>query len=185
MSSTNFQIFVACVFTSRSFIIAKNRIGPSLVPWGTPAFIGNQSDVFPPSLTRCRRLVRKLIIQGNKDDLTPRSNNFNISKLCPIRSNAFSKSRKQSLRCFSGHSKLHNQVWIMSRRQQVVDVPFKHPNCLGSILSLISVIIHPTTKSSRTLARQGVSEMGLVSPSQVGGCDFVMLETSSFCLFLR
>ena len=53
-----------------------------------------------------------------------------------------------------------------------MDVPVKHPNCLGSILSLISVIIHPTTKSSRTLARQGVSEMGLVSPSQVGGCDF-------------
>jgi hypothetical protein len=30
----------------------------------------------------------------------------------------------------------------------------------------------PDHESSRTLARQGVSEMGLVSPSQVGGCDF-------------
>ncbi len=53
-----------------------------------------------------------------------------------------------------------------------MDVPFKHPNCLGSILPSISVIIHLTTKSSRTFARQGVSEMGLVSPSQVGDCDF-------------
>ncbi len=53
--------------------------------------MGNQSDVSPPCLTRCRRLERKLIIQGNKDDRTPRSNNFNINILCPIRSNAFAK----------------------------------------------------------------------------------------------
>ena len=49
-------------------------------------------------------ITRKLIIQGNKDDRTPRSSNFRINILSPIRSNTFAKSRKQSLRCFSGDS---------------------------------------------------------------------------------
>ena len=60
----------------------------------------------------------------------------------------------------------------MSKRQQVVDVPFRHPNCLGSILSPISLIIQETTKSSKTLHRQDVSEIDLVSLSQVGCCFF-------------
>ena len=37
-----------------------------------------------------------------------------------------------------------------------MNVPFKQPNCLGSILFVISSIIHVTPKSSKTLDRQGV-----------------------------
>ena len=52
----------------------------------------------------------------------------------------------------------------MSTRQNAVDVPFKRPNWLGSILFLISSIIHVTPKSSKTLHRQGVRDIGLKSP---------------------
>ena len=50
----------------------------------------------------------------------------------------------------------------------MVDEPFKEPNCCGSILFLTSEIIHLTTKSSRTLERHAVSDIGLVSASSVG-----------------
>ena len=69
---------------------------------------------------------------------------------------------------------------IMSRRQKAVDVPLKQPNWLGSILFLISSIIHETTKSSKILDRQGVRGIGLKSPSFVGDWIFgigVMFES--------
>ena len=68
----------------------------------------------------------------------------------------------------------------MSRRQNAVDVPFKQPNWLGAILFLISSIIHVTTKSSKTLDKQGVRDIGLKSPSFVGDWIFgigVMFES--------
>ena len=48
-----------------------------------------------------------------------------------------------------------------------MDVPFQQPHWLGSILFLISSIIHVTPKSSKTLDRQGVRDIGLKSPSVV------------------
>ena len=57
----------------------------------------------------------------------------------------------------------------MSRRRNALDVPFKQPNWLGSILFLI---IHVTSKSSKTLDRQGVRDIGLNSPSVVGNWVF-------------
>ena len=53
-----------------------------------------------------------------------------------------------------------------------MDVPFKQPNWLGSILFLISSIIHVTPRSSKTLDRQGVRDIGLKSPSVVGNWVF-------------
>ena len=50
-----------------------------------------------------------------------------------------------------------------------MEVSFKHPNCLGSILSLMSLINHSVTNSSSTLARHGVKEIGLKSDSLLGG----------------
>ena len=50
-----------------------------------------------------------------------------------------------------------------------MEVPFKHPTCLGSILSLISLINHSATNSSSTLARHDVKEKGLKSDSLLGG----------------
>ena len=61
-----------------------------------------------------------------------------------------------------------------------MDVPFKRPNWLESILFLISSIIHVTTKSSKILDRQGVRDIGLKSLSFVGGWIFgigVMFES--------
>ena len=51
-------------------------------------------------------------------------------------------------------------------------MPFKQPNWQGSILSLTSSISHDTTKFSSTLDKQGVRDIGLVSPSLVGCCIF-------------
>ena len=50
-----------------------------------------------------------------------------------------------------------------------MEVPIKHPNSLGSILSLMSLINHSATNSSSTLARLGVKEIGLKSDSLLGG----------------
>ena len=61
-----------------------------------------------------------------------------------------------------------------------MDVPFKRPNWLGSILFLISSIIHVTTKSPKTLEKQGVRDISLKSPSFVGDWIFgigVMFES--------
>ena len=50
----------------------------------------------------------------------------------------------------------------------MVDVPFKQPNWLGSIFSFTSLISQDTTKSSRTLDRHDVSDIGLVPASGIG-----------------
>ena len=50
----------------------------------------------------------------------------------------------------------------------MVDVPFKQPNCQGSIFPLTSSISQLTTKSSSSLERQEVNDIGLVSPSHSG-----------------
>ena len=136
-------------------IIIKNNIGPSFVPWGTPAFIGSQWEIAPANLTRCQWLDRKLIIHGIKDVRTPKSRSFPISTLYPIRLKALEKSRKQRRRCQPGESRYVSREWITSSKQYVVEVPFRHPNWLGSILSLTSSINHVTTKSSRTFGQTG------------------------------
>ena len=59
-----------------SLIIIKNRIGPNLVPWGTPALTGSQRVTTSPSLTHCLRPDKKLATQGNRDLLTPMSTSF-------------------------------------------------------------------------------------------------------------
>ena len=60
----------------------------------------------------------------------------------------------------------------MSSNQYVVEVPFRHPKWSGSILSLTSSINHVTTKSSTTVDRQGINEIGLKPPSSISGCIF-------------
>ena len=51
-SSTYFQVQDSGSEIRKLLIITKNYIGPSFVPWGTPAFIGSQSEIEPASLTR-------------------------------------------------------------------------------------------------------------------------------------
>ena len=101
-SSTYFQVQDSGSEILKLLIITKNSIGPSFVPWGTPAFIGSQSESEPANLTRCRRLDRKLIIHGIKDERTLKSRSFSISTLYPIRLKALEKSRKQRRRCRPG-----------------------------------------------------------------------------------
>ena len=69
----------------------------------------------------------------------------------------------------------------MSSRQTVVEVRLRDPNCFGSILSPTSSIIHLTTKSSSTLDVHAISEIGRVSPAQVGwGILGIGVEFESF-----
>ena len=58
----------------KSLIMMRNRIGPSLVPWGTPALTGSQSGNAYPIFTRCLQSERKLMIHGIRHRLTPISN---------------------------------------------------------------------------------------------------------------
>ena len=57
----------------------------------------------------------------------------------------------------------------------------KQPNCCTSILFTTSSIIHRTTKSPKTLDRQGVRKIGRVSPSQVGCDTFGIGEINAQC----
>ena len=139
-----------------------------------PAVIGSQTEVKPANLTHCRWLVRKLIIHSIEYVETPKSRSFSKSTLYPMWSKALEKSRKQRQRCLPHELRYVSQVWIMSSKQYIVEVPFRHPNCSGSILSLTSSINHLTTKSSRTLDRQKVHKVGLKSLSSIGGCIFGM-----------
>ena len=82
-SSTYFQVQDSGSEILKLLIIIKNNIGPSFVPWGTPAFIGSQPEIEPANLTCCRRLDRKLIIHGIKVVRTPKSRSISISTLYP------------------------------------------------------------------------------------------------------
>ena len=93
--STYFQMDVFAEAHWRSLIIIKNRIGPSLFPWGTPTVIGCHPEKTLLNLTRCLRSVRKLIIHGVRHLLTPIRISFSLRTLYPIRSKALEKSKKQ------------------------------------------------------------------------------------------
>ena len=65
----------------KSLIMMRNRIGPSLVPWGTPALTDSQSENASSIFTRCLRSERKLMIHGIRHRRTPKSTSFLISTL--------------------------------------------------------------------------------------------------------
>ena len=88
-SSTYFQVQDSGSEILKLLTITRNNIGPSFVPWGTPAFIGSQSEIKPANLTRCGRLDRKLIIHSIKDVRTPKSRSLSISTLYPYRKECF------------------------------------------------------------------------------------------------
>ena len=64
MSSTYFQYEQHEGANFKLLIIVTKSIGPSLVPWGTPARTGSQLEMACPSLTHCHWSVRKLQIHG-------------------------------------------------------------------------------------------------------------------------
>ena len=57
----------------RSFTITKDKIGPNLVPWGTPAFTWAHSEIDFPSLTFCLRLDKNSHNHGIRDLRSPMS----------------------------------------------------------------------------------------------------------------
>ena len=97
-SSTYFQLLERGDTIFKSLIIMTKRIGPNLVPCGTPALVESHRDTHCPSLTHWRRFERKLQIQGIIERRTPKSINFVITILWSILSKALLKSRKQALR---------------------------------------------------------------------------------------
>ena len=111
----------------KSLIMMKNRIGPSVVPWGTPALTGSQSENASPIFTRCLRSERKLMIMMNgiRYRRTPKSTSFLISTLCMTNTViGFRKVQEAKTEVLFGESRSDNQVCIMSRRQTAVDVTF-------------------------------------------------------------
>ena len=80
-SSTYFHILVSGEVIRRLLTITRNKIGPSFVPGGTPAFTESQSEVAPSNLTRCFRFERKLMIQGINERLAPKFISFSINRL--------------------------------------------------------------------------------------------------------
>ena len=93
---------------ARSLIIIKKRIGPNLVPWGTPACTGIHSEMESKSLTAWRRPLRKLHIQLINQPLTPRWISLVTKMVWSIWSNALLKP---------GQSRDDSQLCSISRRQ--------------------------------------------------------------------
>ena len=117
-SSTYFQwLDSSGVSVARSLIIRRNRIGPSLVPCGTPACTGIQRDTMFLILTAWRRSQRKLQIHRIMKSRTPRWMSLLTRIVWSIWSKALLKSRKQALRNIPGLSIEDNQLCIMSNRQ--------------------------------------------------------------------
>ena len=114
-SSTYFQ-YENGDFNLRSLTIMRNRIGPNLVPRGTPAVTLSHWETSLLSFTRWRRSVRKLHIHDIMEGRTPKAMNFCMTRKWLIRSKAFEKASTHALRYFPGSSRADNQLWIRSRR---------------------------------------------------------------------
>ena len=48
-----------------------NKIGPSIVPWGTPEITGDQSEQLPLNTTRCLLFVKKFLIRSKRESSIP------------------------------------------------------------------------------------------------------------------
>ena len=48
-----------------------NKIGPSIVPWGTPEITNDQSEQLPLNTTRCLLFVKKILIHRNREPSIP------------------------------------------------------------------------------------------------------------------
>ena len=44
-----------------------NKIGPSIVPWGTPEIMGDHSEQLLLNMTRCLLFVKKFLIHSNRE----------------------------------------------------------------------------------------------------------------------
>ena len=82
--------------------ITRNKPGSSFVPWRTLAVIGSQLEIASDCFTCCSLVF---VVHGFRDQRTPKSKSFLISKLYPIGSKALEKSRNKG-----GDG---DQVWSM------------------------------------------------------------------------
>ncbi len=115
-------------FRSRSFIMQRKRLGPNLVPWGTPLFSLTQSNrIELPSWTRWHLLLRKDV--GGR---TPRSLSFLNRIEWSIRSNAY-----MGKICFL----VLSMSWISAK---VIEHFFKQSNWFGSIMPSTTSHVHYT-----------------------------------------
>ena len=98
MSSTYFQYEQRGEANFKSLIIITKSIGPSLVPWGTPARTGSQLESVCPSLTRGHRSVGKRQIHDMLQRCTPKSISLLLMMVWSILSNTLLKWRKRALK---------------------------------------------------------------------------------------
>ena len=71
-----------------------NKIGPSIVPWGTPEITGEQSEQLPFSTTRCLLFVQKFLIHSNREPSILCSCSFSDKHSCGTLSKALQRSKK-------------------------------------------------------------------------------------------
>ena len=85
-----------------SWTYTRNKMGPSLVPWGTPHEISRVEETLPWNLVFWVRLVRKLQTMGMMDLHTPNCMSLLITILWLTRSKAFVKSQYSGVSWPSG-----------------------------------------------------------------------------------
>ena len=76
-----------------------NKIGPSIVPWGTPEITGDQSELLPLNTTRCLLFVKKFLIHSNRGPSIPCRCSFSNKCSCDTLSKALERSKKMISLC--------------------------------------------------------------------------------------
>lgn len=107
--------------------------------WRAKGVIGSQSEIKLGTVTLFHPLVKKLICELLGPEF------FQLAHYCVQYGGLLWNIKKQRQGWYPDESRCKSQIWIVSNRQYAVEVPFKKPNCFGSVSSLISFINHVTT----------------------------------------
>ena len=95
VSSAN-SFTVDVMSTDRSLMYIRKKSGPKMSPWGTPAFTGNRSNVWPFKTTLWNLFAKKLLISSSNASEIPIDLSLKISPSCHTISKALDISKKTS-----------------------------------------------------------------------------------------
>ena len=118
----------------------RNKIGPRIVPWGTPDVAQDQDEWVPRRTTRCLRSVRKLLKQRSKEPSIPW--HFNLSRGTAVRE-AQSQTLLRNLKIYHQLVLIYFLMMLSHQRQHSSWVKFlnfslNYISCLDCLLRSLS-----------------------------------------------
>ena len=107
-----------------------NKIGPSIVPWGTSEITGDQSEQLPLNTTRCLLFVKKFLIHSNREPSIPCRCIFSNKRSCGTLSKALETSKKTISVCCEGLQDFAQSLQHVGNCANV-DLPLRYANWSG------------------------------------------------------